>query len=144
MLAHGFTIEQMVELVRAGLASVSAERVVAGRTTVEIAWVRITEAGRRSLGEGHKALLAPLDAEWHPLGGKRQIMTIQELNDLIARGAAQPGIREVEEMMRLCWAFNEQARDLAALYAAGPVFTVASGTDAGSILSAAPSHANLG
>ena len=49
MLTHGFTTAQMVELVRAGLASVSAERVVAGRTTVEIARVRITEAGRRWL-----------------------------------------------------------------------------------------------
>jgi hypothetical protein len=49
MLANGFTTPQMVELVRAGLASVSAERVVAGRTTVEIARVKITEAGRRAL-----------------------------------------------------------------------------------------------
>jgi hypothetical protein len=30
MLAHGFTIPQMVELVRAGLATATAERVVAG------------------------------------------------------------------------------------------------------------------
>jgi hypothetical protein len=30
MLAHGFTIPQMVELVPAGLASASAERIVAG------------------------------------------------------------------------------------------------------------------
>jgi hypothetical protein len=49
MLAHGFTIAQMVELVRAGLASATAERVVAGRRTMEIARVRITEAGRRAL-----------------------------------------------------------------------------------------------
>jgi hypothetical protein len=47
MLAHGFTIAQMVELVRAGLATTSAERVVAGSKT--IARVRITEAGRRAL-----------------------------------------------------------------------------------------------
>jgi hypothetical protein len=98
----------------------------------------------RGGGSVHKALLAPLDPEWHRGVGKRQIMTIQELNDLISRGAAQPGIREVEEMMRLSWAFDEQARGLAAVYAEGPVFTVASGTDVGSILSAAPSHANLG
>jgi hypothetical protein len=52
MLTHGFTTAQMVELVRAGLASVSAERVIAGRTTVEIARVRITEAGRRILERG--------------------------------------------------------------------------------------------
>jgi hypothetical protein len=42
MLAHGFTIEQMVELVRAGLASAQAERVVAGRRTFEVARVRTT------------------------------------------------------------------------------------------------------
>ena len=49
MLAHGFTIEQMVELVRAGLATATAERVVAGRRTIEVTRVRITEAGRRAL-----------------------------------------------------------------------------------------------
>jgi len=31
MIAHGFTIEQMVALVHAGLATATAERVVAGR-----------------------------------------------------------------------------------------------------------------
>jgi hypothetical protein len=49
MLAHGFTTEQMVELVRAGLATATAERVVAGGKTVEVARVRITDAGRRAL-----------------------------------------------------------------------------------------------
>jgi hypothetical protein len=49
MLAHGFTIEQMVELVRTGLASAHAERVVAGGKMMEITVVRITQAGRRAL-----------------------------------------------------------------------------------------------
>jgi hypothetical protein len=49
MLAHGFTIAQMVELVRDGLATATAERVVAGRDTAEVARVRITEKGRRTL-----------------------------------------------------------------------------------------------
>jgi hypothetical protein len=49
MLAYGFTIGMMVEFVRAGLASATAERVVAGRRTIEVARVRITEAGRRAL-----------------------------------------------------------------------------------------------
>jgi len=31
MLAHGFTVEMLVEMVRAGLASATTERVVAGR-----------------------------------------------------------------------------------------------------------------
>jgi hypothetical protein len=47
MLAHGFSIDMMVELVRAGLATATDERVVAGNRTIEVARVRITEAGRR-------------------------------------------------------------------------------------------------
>jgi hypothetical protein len=49
MLANGFTAELLVELVTAGLASAQAERVVAGGRTVEVARVRITEAGRQAL-----------------------------------------------------------------------------------------------
>jgi hypothetical protein len=50
MLVHGFTIPKQVELVGAGLASATAERVVDGDKAVEIARVRITEKGRRELG----------------------------------------------------------------------------------------------
>jgi hypothetical protein len=39
-LAHGFTTAPMVEFVRAGLATASAERVVPGRDTAEVARVR--------------------------------------------------------------------------------------------------------
>ncbi len=49
MLAHGFSIEQLVALVRAGLATASAERMVAGGKAIEVARMRITEAGRRAL-----------------------------------------------------------------------------------------------
>jgi hypothetical protein len=49
MLAHGFTIGMMVDLVRAGLATATAERVVAGRRTIEVVRVRITDVGRRVL-----------------------------------------------------------------------------------------------
>src|SRR6516165_623395 len=45
MLAHGFTIDFLVELIRAGRATAKAERVVAGGRTIEVARVRITEAG---------------------------------------------------------------------------------------------------
>jgi len=51
MMAHGFTVAQMVELVRAGLATATAERVVAGRRTMEVATVRITETRRRALAQ---------------------------------------------------------------------------------------------
>jgi hypothetical protein len=49
LLAHGIAVPQMVELVRAGLATVHAERVVAGGGAMEVACVRITDAGRRAL-----------------------------------------------------------------------------------------------
>jgi hypothetical protein len=54
MLAHGFTIEQMVELVRTGLATATAERFVAAGLKLEIARVRITQAGRRALAEAKR------------------------------------------------------------------------------------------
>jgi hypothetical protein len=46
LLAYGFTIPLLVEL---GLATASAERIVAGKLKLEVARVRITEAGRRTL-----------------------------------------------------------------------------------------------
>jgi hypothetical protein len=49
MFANGVTIAQMVELVRAGLASVTPRRVKAGRERMEIAVLRITDAGRQAL-----------------------------------------------------------------------------------------------
>jgi hypothetical protein len=51
MLAHGFTVELMVDLCVAGLAIATVDRMVAGGRTVEIARVRITEAGRRALAD---------------------------------------------------------------------------------------------
>jgi hypothetical protein len=51
-LAHGFTVAQMVERVNAGMATATAERMVAGGKTIEVARVRITEAGRRLLAPG--------------------------------------------------------------------------------------------
>ncbi len=37
MLAHGFTVDMLVEMVNAGLASVAIERVVAGKHRIEVA-----------------------------------------------------------------------------------------------------------
>jgi hypothetical protein len=54
LIAHGFTIEQMVDLVHAGLATAKAERVVAGGRAIEVARVRITEAGRRALAKAQR------------------------------------------------------------------------------------------
>jgi acyl-coenzyme A thioesterase PaaI-like protein len=52
MLAHGFLTDFLVELIRAGLATAKAERVVAAGRTIEVARVRITEEGRRVLARG--------------------------------------------------------------------------------------------
>jgi hypothetical protein len=49
MLAHGFSIELLVELVHAGLATASAERTIGGRHPTELTRLRITDAGRRAL-----------------------------------------------------------------------------------------------
>jgi hypothetical protein len=51
MLAHGFTVELLVELIRAGLATATAERLVAGERAMEVARVRITDAGRQVLAD---------------------------------------------------------------------------------------------
>jgi hypothetical protein len=51
LIAHGFSIK-MVEIINAGLATATAERVIAGSKTMEIARVRITEEGRGALGHG--------------------------------------------------------------------------------------------
>lgn len=51
MLAHGFDIPLMVELVRDGLATATPERLRAGKIKMEIARVRITEAGCRALAK---------------------------------------------------------------------------------------------
>jgi hypothetical protein len=55
MIAHGFTVEQMVELVRAGLATATGERVVAGKREIEVARVRITAKGRKALNVSKEA-----------------------------------------------------------------------------------------
>jgi hypothetical protein len=59
MVAHGFTVAQMVELVRDGLASASTERVVAGSLKLEVAKLKITEAGQAG-GREARARLTPL------------------------------------------------------------------------------------
>src|SRR5262245_47722891 len=52
MRAHGFTVAQLAELIRSGLAAAQAERVIAGGKAIEVARMRITEAGRRALADG--------------------------------------------------------------------------------------------
>jgi hypothetical protein len=47
---HGFTAEQLSELVRVGFASTTIERVVGSAQTDEVTRFKITEAGQRALG----------------------------------------------------------------------------------------------
>jgi hypothetical protein len=49
MLAHGFKGELLAGLVRDSLASMAAETITAGRKPIEVARLRITDAGRRAL-----------------------------------------------------------------------------------------------
>ena len=51
MFANGFTAELLVELVRAGLASAHAERMVANGKMMETARVKISEAGWQTLAD---------------------------------------------------------------------------------------------
>jgi hypothetical protein len=49
MLAHGFTVSQMVGLCVAGLATAHTQRVIVARRPVEVAYLKITEEGRQAL-----------------------------------------------------------------------------------------------
>jgi hypothetical protein len=49
MLAHGFKVEFLVDLINARLAIAQTERIVADGRWVEVIRFRITEAGSRTL-----------------------------------------------------------------------------------------------
>jgi DNA-binding PadR family transcriptional regulator len=49
MLAHGFAIGVLRDLVRDGLATAEPRTVRSGRRLIEVKWMRITDAGRRAL-----------------------------------------------------------------------------------------------
>ena len=50
ILANGVTVERMASLVRAGLATATPQRVVAGGRRMGVATLRITDAGWHTLG----------------------------------------------------------------------------------------------
>jgi hypothetical protein len=52
--AHGFSMDMMVELVKAGLATTKRERMVADDRQTDVVRVRITDAGRRALAKMSK------------------------------------------------------------------------------------------
>ena len=49
LLAHGFTVDLLADMVRAGFATAQIERVRAGGQPIEVTRVHITDAGRRAL-----------------------------------------------------------------------------------------------
>ena len=67
-------------------------------------------------------------------------MTTAELNELLVRGAAQPGVREIEELMRLTQQLVDQTRELADIYAAQIPATASSS----SVVPLTAAHANVG
>jgi hypothetical protein len=54
MRAHGFSIDMLLDLLKAGLATTKRERMVARCRQTDVARVRITEAGRRALAKVSK------------------------------------------------------------------------------------------
>jgi Cu/Ag efflux pump CusA len=49
LAAHGITVETLVDMVHAELATAKIERMVAGSKPMDVTVVRITDAGRRAL-----------------------------------------------------------------------------------------------
>jgi hypothetical protein len=49
LIANGFSDEMLVSIARAGLATATTDKIKAGSRTIEIAWMRITNAGRFAL-----------------------------------------------------------------------------------------------
>jgi hypothetical protein len=49
MMAHGFTVGLLAVLLREGLVAATTEHMVAGGRKMEVAVLRLTEAGRRAL-----------------------------------------------------------------------------------------------
>ena len=54
MRAHGFSVDMLLDLLKAGLATTKRERMVAGGRQTDVARVRITEAGRQGLAKMSK------------------------------------------------------------------------------------------
>jgi hypothetical protein len=55
LLEHGYDIYFLADLVRCGLASVTAERVDWGPTAHTVFWLCITNLGRKALRDSRKA-----------------------------------------------------------------------------------------
>jgi hypothetical protein len=52
LLAHGFNIETLAELVHGGFAAAHRQPLKAGKRQIEVACIKVTAAGRRALEAG--------------------------------------------------------------------------------------------
>src|SRR5215813_9355246 len=68
MLAHGFTVDFLVDLIRTGMATTRTERVVAGGRAMEVARVRITEVGAAGTRGASMALILGRTSGSRPFG----------------------------------------------------------------------------
>ena len=60
LLARGFTINQLVNLANAGLATATPQPVVVGNNRYEIPTLRITDHGLRALSDSQGNICPPL------------------------------------------------------------------------------------
>jgi hypothetical protein len=66
-LAHGFTAELLVDLVRDGLATAAPGIIYAGKRPIEVTQLRITDIGRQMLAGAWRAAGVARDAGGHRL-----------------------------------------------------------------------------
>jgi hypothetical protein len=52
LIARGFTVDSLVELIEAGLVSAMTRRVIISRSQIEVRRFHITEAGRAAIEGG--------------------------------------------------------------------------------------------
>ena len=59
LIAQGFTVDSLVELIEAGLVSAKTRRVIISRSPIEVRRFHITEAGREAIERGRNHCLQP-------------------------------------------------------------------------------------
>jgi hypothetical protein len=60
MLANGIDVDTMVEIIVGGLATATPQRTRAGREVLEVAMLRITDAGRKACPDAPRPRRSPL------------------------------------------------------------------------------------
>jgi hypothetical protein len=91
MLAHGFTAAQMVKLVRLGLATATAERVVVSARTVGGAKLRITAKGRQARRSSWSPITPGRSRIIHVFEISEHWLTRSRQSSLLTRASAHGG-----------------------------------------------------